>query len=105
MEKSVKTFALVPDDGHKSFNRKATVKEYTDMNGIEVKELKSYDTVVCVIEIIDDKPRFNRTWSNYSATTLRHVNAFLKLYDCPEAKKHGLSKQSWNSLPVVRNKH
>lgn len=92
-----KTFDLQPSDSHKSFYGKAKVQEYTDINGINVAQLKSYQTIVAVIENGKD---FFRTWSGYSATTMRHVNAFLDYYGIS-----GGGKSWWDNQPVTRNKY
>lgn len=36
--------------------------------------LRSYNTIVCVFKEGDG---FHRTWEGYSATTMRHINAFI----------------------------
>ena len=91
------TYELIPNDNRKSFYGKATVKEYTDANGVNVAELKSYNTIVAVIE---NGTTFYRTWGDYSATTMRHVNAFLSQYNIS-----GGGKSWWDNLPVTHNKY
>lgn len=59
---------LHPVDGRKSFYGKAGVIEE---NGNVY--LRSYNTIVC--GIVDGE--FRRFWDEESATTMRHVNAFL----------------------------
>lgn len=67
----MKTYAeLTPTDGRKSFYGKA--KMYKNEQGDTV--LISYTTEVCKIT---HKGVFVRLWDGYSATTMRHVNAFL----------------------------
>ena len=44
--------------------------------------------------------RFVRMWDGYSATTMRHVNSFLSLYDVA-----GGGKAWWNALPVEEKPH
>ena len=85
----MKTFQLTPNDGRKSFYGKAKVYEYND----NLIVLKSYNTEVCRI----DHGEFIRMWSGYSATTMRHINAFIDLYGIPGGGKHW-----WLSLPVDR---
>lgn len=54
-------------------------------------ELKSYNTIVGRIH----NGIFERLWSGYSATTMRHVNAFLDYYGLD-----GGGKKWWDSLKV-----
>lgn len=82
----MKRFYLSPVDSHKSFYGKAIVKPIP--GGVI---LQSYETDVAAC--IDG--RFIRLWSGYSATTMRHVNAF--------AAYCGLNKGGkkwWDSLKV-----
>ena len=81
------TVELQPNDGRKSFYGKAKVVQLD--NGTVA--LQSYSTIVGRIE----KGEFVRTWSGYSATTMRHVNAFLAAFGIP-----GGGKAWWDSLPV-----
>jgi len=53
--------------------------------------LKSYDTVVCTYD--EETCEFERTWSGYSVTTMRHVNAFCNLFGLPR-----MSKAEWLRL-------
>ena len=69
----MKTINLAPIDGRKSFYGKAKVTERADGAAV----LKSYETDVCMI---DADGRFHRFWDGESATTMRHVNAFLDYY-------------------------
>ena len=69
----MKNFNLIPNDSHKSFYGKARVTEFDNGSAI----LTSYETVVCSV---DTSGNFHRHWGGYSATTMRHVNAFLALY-------------------------
>ena len=58
-----------------------------------IELLQSYKTDVCAI--VDGE--FQRFWPGYSATTMRHINAF--------RRNHGLSalsKSEWISIPVLR---
>ena len=59
----------------------------------ETAYLKSYNTIVCSI---DKNGKFRRHWGGYSATTMRHVNEFLKQYGIDEG-----GKKYWESLEVV----
>lgn len=52
--------------------------------------LQSYDTIVCKI---DESGEFVRTWKGYSATTMRHVNAFIEMFNIS-----GGGKKWWDSL-------
>lgn len=81
------TVELQPNDNRKSFYGKAKVVQLD--NGTVA--LQSYSTIVGRIE----NGEFIRTWSGYSATTMRHVNAFLAAFGLP-----GGGKSWWDSLPV-----
>ena len=70
----------------KSFYKKAVVIE--KKNG--TKELYSYNTLVCRINADGG---FERIWQGYSATTMRHVNAFLNHYGMETQ-----NKKWWDSL-------
>ena len=80
------SYQLTPDR-QKSFYGKAIVTEYNDNYIV----LTSYDTEVCRIE----NGRFIRMWEGYSATTMRHVNAFIDLFGID-----GGGKKWWDQLPV-----
>lgn len=69
----MKVYELRPVDNRKSFYGKAKVIEKD--NGEKV--LQSYNTEVCKIT---SGGEFVRLWDDYSATTMRHVNAFLSLF-------------------------
>ena len=58
-----------------------------------VLKLKSYETIVCKYDA--DTDRFTRLWGGYSATTMRHVNAFL--LECGWPCRN---KAWWDALPV-----
>lgn len=86
----MKIYDLPPiGDVRKSFYGKAQVFEYK--NGDKV--LKSYNTFVCKI---DKNGTFYRLWDGYSATTMRHVNAFLTFFDIP-----GGGKTWWINQEVI----
>lgn len=55
------------------------------------KVLRSFNTYVCKI---DPDKTFHKTWSEYSPTTMRHINAFLDYYGI-----EGGGKKWWESLP------
>lgn len=80
---------LEPVDGRKSFYGKAIIIE-KDNGDIE---LKSYDTIVARIR----NGKFHRLWNDYSATTMRHINAFVDAYGVD-----GGGKKWWTSLEVSR---
>ena len=86
----MKDFELKPGKyiNQKSFYGKATIIE-TDTG---YKLLKSYETFVAVIT---PNNKIVRLWPGYSATTAKHVNAFLQLYGMP-----GINKKVWDSIPV-----
>lgn len=85
----VNIMELCPNDGRKSFYGKARV---LSRGGVRV--LQSYNTDVCMI---DENGAFLRLWGGYSATTMRHVNAFLSLYGI-----NGGGKAWWDAQPVTR---
>lgn len=72
----------------KSFYRKCQIF-YTESGE---QFLKSYDTIVCYV---DGNRNFHRVYPGYSATTMRHVNAFLKATGIP-----GGGKAWWNNQKV-----
>ena len=58
--------------------------------------LLSYDTIVCSLHANDDTGEINvfrRYWTDYSATTAKHINAFLHNFNL-----RGLNKKEWESL-------
>lgn len=75
----------------KSFYGKANVIE-TDGETL----LQSYDTIVCKI---DKSGEFVRMWEGYSATTMRHINAFIEMFGIP-----GGGKTWWDMQPVETEK-
>ena len=85
----MKIYELQPNDNRKSFYGKAKII-YND-NGEIV--LQSYDTCVCKYVISTGK--FVRLWDGYSATTMRHINAFLAYMYLP-----GGGKSWWMNQPV-----
>ena len=84
---AVRSFELEPIDNRKSFYGKCKVFEMEDGS----KVLRSYNTYVCKI---DPDKTFHKTWSEYSPTTMRHINAFLDYYGI-----EGGGKKWWESLP------
>lgn len=92
-------FELPCRDGRKSFYGKALVK--MDDVGIH---LYSYGTHVCSIVLENGemfpRPVFERYWSGYSATTMRHINAFVATFGGLYGIRGG-GKAWWDSLEVV----
>lgn len=86
----MKTFELQPIDGRKSFYNKAKV---TELDNGDI-ELTSYTTIVARIH----NGKFERLWNGYSATTMRHINAFLYVYGI-----QGGGKVWWENLETVKN--
>ena len=85
----MKQFDLpVVNDIRKSFYGKAKV---TELDNGDI-ELTSYNTVVCRIH----NGVFQRLWNWYSATTMRHINAFIGFYGI-----EGGGKAWWNSLEIA----
>ena len=81
---------IVPNCGRrqKSFYGKARLIEFPNCE----KYLKSYETIVCGI---DEKGKFHRFWSGWSATTAKHVDSFRRLY-----AYNGIGKSEWMNLPI-----
>jgi hypothetical protein len=84
----MKMYELQPNDSRKRFYGKARVIEKD--NGEKV--LLSYNTEVCKIT---PDGAFVRLWDGYSATTMRHVNSFLELFNID-----GGGKKWWDNIPV-----
>lgn len=84
----MREYELKPIYDRKSFYGKATVIE-RDNGDIE---LRSYDTIVARIR----NGNFERLWDDYSATTMRHINSFLRTFGID-----GGGKAWWISLEVV----
>ena len=85
---TIKAFDLMPNDNRKSFYGKAKVYQ----KGENWFVLKSYDTEVCSIR----EGKFYRHWAGYSATTMRHVNAFIDTFGLT-----GGGKSWWNAQPIT----
>jgi hypothetical protein len=85
----MREYELKPIYDRKSFYKKAMVIEH-DNGDIE---LKSYNTIVARIR--DGK--FERLWDDYSATTMRHINSFIRTFGID-----GGGKAWWTALEVVR---
>lgn len=83
----MKRFYLFPIDSRKSFYNKCYVE---DKNGVLV--CYSYNTPVAKFE----QGKMFRLWGDYSATTMRHVNAFAAYCGIREG-----GKKWWNSLPIA----
>ena len=66
-----KVYELLPVDGRKSFNNRCKVIETGNR-----MYLMSYSTLVCYWDI--NTSSFVRLWWGYSATTMRHINAFMR---------------------------
>lgn len=88
-----KQYEITPNDGRKSFYGKAKVFV---VDGVEY--LQSYNTIVCALRLTSDDCGgvFVRCWDGYSATTMRHINAFME--------RNGLAsrggKSWWMALPA-----
>lgn len=85
----MRIYELQPNDA-KSFYGKAKVWDTGERT-----LLYSYNMLVC--EIDNATGEFIRMWGGYSKTTMRHINAFIKLFNID-----GGGKAWWDSLPVVR---
>jgi hypothetical protein len=89
----MRIYALTPTgyDRAKSFYGKANIIEE---NGEVI--LQSYDTFVCMI---NKRGAFVRLWGGYSATTMRHINVFIKMLGI-----EGGGKKWWDALPIEGSK-
>lgn len=76
----------------KSFYGKAYVYEY-DMSGWRYYRLISYETPVLNVKIRDGVTYISKRRNGYSATTLRHVNEFLRQLCFPT-----LTVKQWRAL-------
>ena len=85
----MKIYELKPTDNRKSFYGKAIIIEKD--NGEKI--LQSYETKVCKIT---SEGEFVRMWSGYSATTMRHVNSFVQLFNIARG-----GKSWWDAQPVA----
>ena len=88
IDEKFKTTELLPDNGRKSFYRKALIHE----TAIGIF-LQSYETIVAMI---DNQGNFHKLWSGYSATTSNHISAFMRLYGL-----HAIGKKEWLNLPLL----
>ena len=87
---------LKPNDSHKSFYGKAKV--IWDEEGYT---LYSYSTPVIRLNL---NGKVVRLWHGYSATTMRHVNAFMAEYYTRNTRP-GISvggKAWWDKMPVFK---
>lgn len=78
-------------DRAKSFYNKARVI----INDDGTKILQSYETDVIRK---NTNGTFSRLWDDWSATTGRHINEFIK-----QETGHGLNKTEWEKMEVVTN--
>ncbi len=78
--------------GRKSFYGKARIAHIESKSGRIYEILISYNTAVAML---DSAGRFIRLWNGYSATTARHIDAFLRRYKLP-----GVGKHEWLELPI-----
>ena len=56
--------------------------------------LQSYDTIVLSVDILTGK--IKKLWDGYTATTLKHVNAFLKGFNGQQ-----FNKKAWENFTEV----
>ena len=76
----------------KRFYGKARIAHVESKSGRVYEILISYNTAVCML---DSAGRFVRLWNGYSATTAKHIAAFMNRYGLP-----GVGKHEWLELPV-----
>jgi len=82
-------FELTPNNNRKSFYGKAHV-----IQAGPLRLLKSYETIVAYY---DKGGKLHRTWAGWSATTSRHVDAFV--FHVGHAAR-GIGKAAWEKMPV-----
>ena len=85
----MKTFYLKPTNGRKSFGNKCHVNEYTNSDGDHYSDLISYTTRVASYNHMTNEMS---VYGYYSATTLKHINAFFSFYGFDECTKSELIK-------------
>lgn len=83
----MKIYELIPTNGRKSFYGKAKVIECEGENF-----LQSYNAIVCKV---DKNGKFVKMWDGYSATTMSHINDFVKLFNID-----GGGKKWYESLEI-----
>ena len=88
--KYIRKYDLLPNDNHKSFYSKAVVREFEHGS-----VLMSYGTPVVAV---DEFGKIHRLWDGYSATTMRHVNAFMA-----DMKILQGGKSWWDQLQVEKD--
>lgn len=88
----MKKIYLNPTDSRKSFYNKC----YVTIDEQGNKTLTSYNTEVARIT---KEGKIERLWDGYSATTMRHINAFVDTFT-DETGAGG--KTWWDGLEVVR---
>lgn len=76
----------------KRFYGKARITHIESKSGRVYEILISYNTAVCML---DSAGRFVRLWNGYSATTAKHIAAFMSRYGLS-----GVGKHEWLELPV-----
>lgn len=82
--------SLSPVDGRKSFYGKAVALKSTDGTWW----CRSYNTIVCSV---DKNGTFHRHWDGYSATTMQHINAFIRFCGI-----EGGGKAWWDNQEVTK---
>lgn len=82
---------LTPLDGRKSFYDKCEVREHAEKKGLFY--LKSFNTYVASF---NTETKEMRVFGWYSATTARHINAFLVHFGFPTATKKQM--QEWDTF-------
>jgi hypothetical protein len=63
--------------------------------GEKIVALQSYDTIVLIFDY--EHCRVARTWNSYSATTMRHINAFMANVGFPNCN----GKKWFEGLPFL----
>lgn len=86
-------FYLSPHTSQKSYYGKAIVKTVNDDQFI----LQSYSTDVCKIVWYEGNAYFMKLWEGYSATTMKHINSFLRFFGFPYG-----GKTWWYNLPYKK---
>lgn len=86
----IKSLELRPIDSRKSFYGKAKALYH---EATEAWMLQSYDTIVAMYYV--KSGLFIRKWDGYSATTMRHINSFVRFLGYTNG-----GKAWWDSLPM-----
>lgn len=88
----MKTIQLTPIDSRKSFYNKCRVEQFKTKQGHCKEVLYSYDTKICVWNDTNYELIWLAKPEHLTATTNRHINAFLDCLGKPTMSKKELLK-------------